>query len=261
MRNHFFLAVGVALCLASCGKKETQQEETKSVGPSYTFELRNFKLNSDNCKADSAHCASYEVSYPEFTGLDSAVTNKIRYKIDSVLSAGYSEGLVQTFEQNGKLFIDEYQNFIKEDPEPIGGGWYYSANVNVEQSLDSLLTLSIYTEDFAGGAHPNSATIYLNINPKTGARVSLNDVLKPGYTNALTQAAESIFRKKRELADTASLKNNAFDFPDDKFQLNKNYGFAKDGIVFYYNSYEVGAYAAGPTEVIVPYTEIKDWLK
>ena len=255
----YILAAGVAsLLFASCGKKETQQEEKHQP---ITFELKNYKLYSDNCAGDTAKCASYEVSYPEFAGIDSAVSKAIRYKIDSVLSIGFSEGMVQSFEQSGKIFIDQYQEFAGEAAEAAGAAWYYSANVNVENSADSLIALSIYTEDYSGGAHPNSSTIFLNIQAQTGARVQLDNILKPGYKDALTKIGERIFREQRDLADTASFKRNAFDFPDDKFQLNKNYGFTKEGILFYYNSYEVAPYAAGPTEVLIPYTEIKDWLK
>lgn len=257
MRRYILLAGAVSLLFASCGRQEAQQETRQPI----SFELKSFKLYSDNCGSDSSKCASYEVSYPVFTGIDSVVTKKISHGIDSVLSIGFSEGLVQSFEQNGRLFIDQYQDFVSEGLEASGAAWYYSVNVNPEQVTDSLITLSIYTEDYSGGAHPNSATIFLNIQAQTGARVQLDDVLKPGYKNTLTQIGEKVFREQRELADTASFKSNAFDFPDDKFQLNKNYGFTKEGILFYYNSYEVGAYAAGPTEVLIPYTEIKDWLK
>jgi hypothetical protein len=169
--------------------------------------------------------------------------------------------MVQSFEQNGRIFIDQYQEFTGEDPEAAGAAWYYSANVNVENSADSLITLSIYTEDYSGGAHPNASTIFLNIQAQTGDRVTLENILKSGYKDALTKIGERVFREQRQLADTASFTNNAFNFPDDKFQLNNNYGFTKEGILFYYNSYEVAPYAAGPTEVLIPYTEIKDWLK
>jgi hypothetical protein len=254
----YILLVGVvSLLFASCGKKEAQQEKRQAIA----FELKSFKLYSDNCGSDSSQCASYEVSYPVFAGIDSAVSEKISHRIDSVLSIGFSEGLVQPFEQNGRLFIDQYQEFAGKGLEASGPAWYYSANVNAEQVTDSLITLSIYTEDYSGGAHPNSSTSFLNIHAQTGASVQLDDVLKAGYINTLTQIGERVFREQRELADTASFKSNALDFPDDKFQLNKNYGFTKEGILFYYNSYEVGAYAAGPTEVLIPYTEIKDWLK
>ena len=85
--------------------------------------------------------------------------------------------------------------------------------------------------------------------------------MKSDYNDALTQIGDKIFRQSKQLSDTASLIDNYFEFPEDKFELNKNYGFKKEGIVFYYNNYEIAPYAAGPSEVLIPYNELKDWLK
>jgi hypothetical protein len=89
----------------------------------------------------------------------------------------------------------------------------------------------------------------------------LDNFFKPGYNDVLTNLGNKIFRQARQLADTASLSDNYFEFPEDKFQLNKNYGFKKEGIVFFYNSYEIAPYAAGPTEVVIPYEELKEWVR
>jgi hypothetical protein len=62
------------------------------------------------------------------------------------------------------------------------------------------------------------------------------------------------------LLDTASLLEHGFEFPRNKFKLNDNYGFTRDGIVFVFNSYEIASYAEGPTEIIIPYKKIRDWL-
>ena len=77
----------------------------------------------------------------------------------------------------------------------------------------------------------------------------------------LMKEAEKEFRKVRELSDTASFISHGFEFEDDRFSLTENYGFAPEGIVFVYNSYDVAAYAIGPTQIIVPYEGLREWLK
>jgi hypothetical protein len=42
--------------------------------------------------------------------------------------------------------------------------------------------------------------------------------------------------------------------------MNDNYGFTTQGIVFVFNSYEIASYAEGPTEILIPYEKIRDWL-
>ncbi|WP_333818770.1 DUF3298 and DUF4163 domain-containing protein [Ohtaekwangia sp.] len=258
MKQYLFVAVMATFFLYACSRKEEKHEHALPVA----YHIKNFAKYSSNCQGDSLQCASFEVSYPEFSGIDTAISLMIKFKIDSAVSAGYSEGLVQTLEQTGNIFIEEYENFIQADSEAIGmGGWYHTTDVTVNIAGDSLVSLTVNTDDYSGGAHPNAAVTFININPRTGKTATLSDFLKPGYQAALTKLGEAIFRRERELADTASFKNNFFDFPDDKFKLNQNYGFTKEGIQFFYNSYEVAPYAAGPTDVVIPYSEIKDWLK
>ena len=81
------------------------------------------------------------------------------------------------------------------------------------------------------------------------------------FETELVKAAEAAFRKQRELSPESDLLENGFEFPDNRFRLNDNYGFTNDGVVFFYNSYEIAPYAAGPSEVFIPYSEISDWLK
>ena len=126
---------------------------------------------------------------------------------------------------------------------------------------DTLISITVAQDYYTGGAHGGAETYFINVNPKTGAEFTLDNLFKTGYQEALTNAGEQIFRKVHELPDTASLNENYYEFPDDKFQLNQNYGFRKDGIVFYYNNYEIAPYAAGPTEVVIPYESVRTWIK
>jgi len=254
MRSLFFVATLVTVLFA-CSKKQERKE--KAV----TFENKTFRVESQGgCTADTLQCAFYEVTYPVFAGLDTAVTAILKRSIDASVSMGNPEAEGKTMEQIGAGFIQDYEDFRKEMPE-VPGGWNYKAEVTVETLVDSLLSLSVREEYYTGGAHGGYGVYYINLNPRTGKEFTLDNLFKHGYEGALAKAGEKAFRQARHLADTASLNGNYFEFPDDKFQLNRNYGFKKEGVVFYYNSYEIAAYAAGPTEVLIPYEEIKDWLK
>lgn len=239
----------------------TSKKEEGVQGRSITYEMKTFTAHSKNCADDSTKCATFEVQYPVFTGLDTTISRIVQQKIDSMLNSGLTEGFAQTIEQSGNTYIQEYEEFVTMEPDMPSMGWYHSAYVTVPVATDSLIVLSVSSEDYSGGAHPNSSIVYVNLDPHTGGNVGLDRFLKPGYKDALTAIGEKVFRRERELSDTTSFSSNFFEFQDDKFALNDNFGFTPEGIVFYYNSYEVAPYAAGPTEVIIPYLEIKDWLK
>ena len=249
-------AVGFLFCsfLFSCAKPEEQ------VTP-INFESKTFRVESKGgCKSDTLQCAYFEVTYPEFTGIDTPVVKIIKQKIDAAVSMGNPESQGQSMKAIGEIFIQDYDEFKSEIPDAFGG-WHYTAKVAVEVLTDTLLSLSVNDEYYTGGAHGGSGVYFINMNPKTGAEFTLDNLLKPDHNDILTSLGDKIFRQSKQLADTASLIDNYFEFPEDKFELNKNYGFKKEGIVFYYNSYEIAPYAAGPTEVLIPYDDLKDWIK
>lgn len=226
-----------------------------------SYELKTFRLESQGgCNADTLQCAYFEVSYPEFAGMDVEVSRVVSKRIDAAVSLGNPESQGQSMEQIGKIFIQDYDDFKSEIPDAFGG-WHYTAKVEVEVLTDSLLSLSVHDEYYTGGAHGGSGVYFINIDPRTGDEFTLDNFFKPGYNEALTELGNQVFRQMRNLSDTSSLSENYFEFPEDKFQLNKNYGFTQEGVVFFYNSYEIAPYAAGPTEVVIPYKDVKEWIR
>jgi hypothetical protein len=84
--------------------------------------------------------------------------------------------------------------------------------------------------------------------------------LVDGYHSELTKIAEQIFRKNEKLTDTSSLARDYF-FKDNKFALNENYSITPAGFKFVYNQYEIKPYAAGKTELLLPYSQIKKLMR
>jgi hypothetical protein len=244
-----------SLFLCCCQKRE------EVSAPVITYELTNFRIESQGgCRADSARCASYEVSYPVFKGLDSVVVQTLMKRVDASVSMGNPEAQGESMQMIGKKFVNDFDDFRKEMPD-YGLGWYYEARVEVEVLTDTLLTLSITEEYFTGGAHGGHGKYFVNINPKTGADFTLDNYFKPDAREALRQIADRQFRRVHQLADTTSLQANMFEFPNDRFELSQNYGFTREGLLFYYNSYEIAAYAAGPSEVLIPYDSMKPLMR
>jgi hypothetical protein len=250
------LASVLALVIASCtGTKEAQYPPLNLKVAAKTFQFSSAQVDGD-----SSAVASYKVNYPVFEGLDEKVQLKVTYKLDSILTQGYSEGLPLTIQQASQEFVHQYEEYKMEDPQ-TKQGWYFSANVGVNILSDSLISMVIFRDEFTGGNHANRRKDFLNINPHTGEDVFLAHELEEGFENELIVIAEKTFRAVRQIPETASLSSSYFDFPEDKFKLTNTYGFTKHGIVFYYNNYEVAPYAIGPTEVIVPYAKVRDWLR
>ena len=72
---------------------------------------------------------------------------------------------------------------------------------------------------------------------------------------ALEKLAEKEFRKARELTQGTDLTDAGF-FWGEKFKLPFNFELQKEGIYFWYNPFEVAAYALGPTDFVISYSDL-----
>lgn len=233
-------------------------QETREI-PSVSYDMKTFRVSSSpGCKADT--CAFFEMKYPEFIGMDTTLAKKLKREIDLSFSLGDPEAEDKTINQVASEFINAFKQFKKEFGDRQVG-WFYKGNARVNVLTDSLLSISLDQESYTGGAHGSATRHFINVNPRTGKKIEVSDILKAGFENTLLQSAEKAFRNAREMSDSSTYRFNDIQFPEGKFQLNDNFGFAPDGIIYYWNPYEITSYAQGPTEIFIPYEEIKDWLK
>ena len=133
----------------------------------------------------------------------------------------YAQGFIKDYQESPKLFADQR--------------WFISKTVKVLRATPPVFGLGCWEESYTGGAHPYSATQYLNVDAETGERVTLAAVLNEGSMPRLTQIAEAHFREVRKLAPSADLKEAGSDFPNNQFRLNDNFGFTEKSLIFFYN--------------------------
>jgi hypothetical protein len=166
---------------------------------------------------------------------------------------------VTDFQQLATKFINQSDGAEKgkNTPAPV---YELKINASVIRQDSSLTTLEIDGYIFQGGSHGLSLTQFVNWNSKLNKRISLNDVLMDGYSVQLTKVGEKVFRTQEKLADTSSFAKDYF-FKDAKFRLNDNYQITPLGIRFLYNVYEIKPYAAGQTDLLIPYSQIKSILR
>jgi len=210
---------------------------------------------ADDCgnKPDSA-CSSAEILYPVFPNQD-ALNDTIKQKLLYLFDAHPDKDL----EARAKHFIAEYDAFKKVKKHSL-----LPFNLNLYAHIvrqdSSLTTFEIGGSTFSGNAHPIAQTLFLNWDTKAQKQLALSDILVDGYLPKLTKIADSIFRKNENLKDTSSLARDYF-FKGNKFSLNQNFLITPLGIRFLYNQYEIKPYAAGTTDLFIPYSQIKNLLK
>lgn len=222
------------------------------------YEMKTIRERAKDCNAGpGSTCTMAEISYPVFKGQD-ALNDTIRNRLLN-LWVNDDEKADSSLQAMVSTYFKSYEEFKKED-ERKNISFELEEYARVVNQDSCLIAIRYGGYIFSGGAHGSAFDAFINWNPKTKKSVYLKDILLPGAYAQLSKVAERIFRKNEKLKDTSSLELDYF-FEGYKFALNQNYLFTPTGIRFLYNEYEIKSYAAGQTELDIPWAQIKTLIK
>lgn len=270
--NKNLLFIFVFTVLWSCGNSSQKDLTTASDTLKYTIKI--FEKHSETCVNKDSLCATVKFEYPEFesVSLNQEIKNEILniYHDDSDSTKAHPNN----FEELSKPFVNDYDQKLKEGKSYVNkansaneGGflampWNMEAYTKVERQTEKYLMLHTNTNWFMGGNHPISMEYYYVYSRKDFKRITLDDLFKKGYDQALLRVAEVIFRKQEGLNAVDKLsEENGYFFDKQKFILNDNFTLTEKGIKFLFNVYEIKPYAAGLTQLEIPYEKLKEVLK
>jgi hypothetical protein len=183
------------------------------------------------------------IHYPEIAGADSAGPKAFN----------------QETQKMAQDFLASYQKeFQQVASVPGDAGTYSSMDLNYtvthgEQGLLSIqFTLSFY---YAGAAHPNMGRTGLNFDLIHAQKIELAQLFQPGsdYLKAIADYCTADLKKQ-----------NRLEFPEGALPKTENYqswNITKEGLLISFDPYQVGPYAMGPSQVIIPYATLKGILK
>jgi hypothetical protein len=205
-----------------------------------------FKLQEDTDAARKINDSLQQLAVGSITGW-----------LDSTTVADHPEARTD-LAKAATLFADDYKT-MTSDMGGLGGCWELKTTADTLYASDKALTVRMETFAYTGGAHPNSNLAFFVFDRKTGRTLSLNDLVAD--TTALLSVVERAFRSQQQLMPNTNLEEHGYFLRDGHFFLPANIGMGRKGMVFYYNPYEIAAYALGPIEVTVPYDQLDGILR
>ena len=149
-----------------------------------------------------------------------------------------------------KSFDSEYKSF----KEGFGEGnmvWDASFDGEVTYQSPELISIAINSYVNSGGAHGNSNVTFFNFD-SNGTVLKFDDLFD--NKESLTSIVKTYFEEEIK-------GSNINYFFDEKFHLPANIGFNDEGVIFFYNVYEIASYADGITEFTIPFQELDAFLK
>lgn len=137
--------------------------------------------------------------------------------------------------------------------------WDYDEDVRIIYNTNDILSIEFFAYYYTGGAHGGYGSIYRNIDLKTGKTISLDDILKTGYKDELSEILTKSLRKQYGMNEKDILADNGFFV--EKIDPSSNYYLTNKGIGFVYNPYEIASFANGTIDIFVPFSEIANIVK
>jgi hypothetical protein len=153
----------------------------------------------------------------------------------------------------GNNFLRQFE--AQAPQEDLKAYWYSDIEVKVLTAKQDYIALLCKKDYFTGGMHDLYDNTYLNYDVRAGRVFDLASQLRPGEINQLTTIAEGIFRKNESLAPAQDLE--AYFFKDQKFSLPSNFTITGKGLIFFYDYYEIKPFAAGTTQLVIPFARLK----
>jgi hypothetical protein len=149
-----------------------------------------------------------------------------------------------------------------EEPPPQGSmGSNFSIGYTVGVAQDDLVSIKFDVGNyFQGAAHPNSYSEVLNFDLKNGKQLLLADLFKPGAKFLPAIAGYCIADLKKQAKDTGLLDDQIESGAAASVKNYQSWIITKKGLGINFDAYQVGAYAAGPQFVLVPYSALKDLI-
>ncbi|MEA2048486.1 MAG: RsiV family protein [Campylobacterota bacterium] len=137
----------------------------------------------------------------------------------------------------------------------VSGKWSYESAIDLFAKTPTTYTLSTTSSGYEGGAHGYYYEGYDNYAIQTHTKLTLDDLFVADYNQTLHNIAKRHYKKLKALAPNQPLTDEGWF--EDRFVLAENFAITSRGLYFFYNQYEIKAYAAGNTAFILPYSKIR----
>jgi hypothetical protein len=262
----FFSILALVLVLTVSCKKKTVKEEAQVHFESLAMNEKHHLNNDTN---NPALNISLKLEYPaKFS--DTIVLDKIRKDIltdflpdidknitdPKLAMSAYIKEYVNFFEKSEKGSIDAGK--FDEDNQPEYA-WWDNEKMVLRYNDNNILSYTISSDRYTGGAHDGKNFLNTSINLKTGERITEEDL----FTEASRPLISEIILKKimemHQAEKPEDLEQIGF-FDVTEIGMNKNFYITDKGITYTYNQYEIAAYAVGTIEVFLSYKDISGFL-
>lgn len=239
----------------------------KKIFPAIPFSTYHVKKVARLLESVSPLC-TFDLSLAYANGQDKAVNDAVNREIvKEILSEEMAspEAATDSFIRNYTALyktqtasLYTHADRTKEDPKWYS--YYYILKTTTQEGGDGIICYLSNFERYEGGMQAYHVKRWLNFSKETGRRLTLKDILKPGYEPALAELLQQKLMdtyhfKDENVMHAAGFLNNTEMYPSDNYRIEQH------ALVFLYNESEIAPRTCGETELTISLDDLKDWVK
>ncbi len=250
--NSILILFTTILFSVSC-KKGTDSSSTNSKDSTQTKVEKVMAFESTVKHLNKKEKTGYvQMDYPEFTSApNSALKDTLNEAIKELLGIKTT-----TFEKFATDFLKENEVNLAMENYVIDTVFY--------SNHENAVTLSCFSELFAGGAHGMHGQNFITFDIKNAKRIKLNSILDSDSKDFKNICIDAFIKDNGiEGKGLKAIISTGFDGFEKGFKLpdNESFAISKEGISFNYASYEIGAYALGMPSFKLSWDQLNPFLK
>ncbi|MBE0647733.1 MAG: DUF3298 domain-containing protein [Bacteroidales bacterium] len=155
-------------------------------------------------------------------------------------------------------YLSSNESLYETMPDAGSLNWTLLKFTHILYNDNYLLSYYVVNYAYTGGAHGLQTEDYTVASTRTGKKLTLTDLFKPGFETHLTVLLTRKLKVMTGINQNEKLTDNGF-FVDD-VAPNNNFYITASGIGFVYNHYEIAPYVNGPTDILIPFVDVKQIL-
>ena len=161
-----------------------------------------------------------------------------------------------------KKYIESIlKEFMAYGEVPIQPDFPYTIDSYYEKySSGNYLSYVFFTSMYTGGAHPNNTIHTITYDKKKNRIVTISNLVNKDSNLLTTLSEESriILKKYPTFQTPYFIEDMLLEGTSPKEENFKNFAFSKDGLILFFEQYQVAPYSEGSFRVVIPYDKIKE---
>lgn len=163
--------------------------------------------------------------------------------------------LNETITKEIKTILNEFMEYAKSELE---FNFTYTLDINYEEySYNNYLSFVFYTSIYTGGAHPDNKIFTINYDILNNKIITIDDIISNDKLLTLSNESRKILMQNKNIEHDKNSKEMLVEGTKPLKNNFRNFVFSENGLIIYFEQYQIAPYSSGSFKVLIPYNKIK----